>query len=143
MADDLRSCATGCCNFIGDESVSREQYEKALETGGSGGVVETKIPCRNALTPAQDAVETPAGFYLGYRVRSGGPLPAGGNPPVFEKGTNKYLGDATPEHYKKWRDEKDTSGDGGVNSILENLPRGGWTVCSRMRVTVSIIAGCS
>ena len=105
MADDLRTCATGCCNFIGDELVSREQYEKALGTGASGGVVETKIPCREVLTPAQDAVETAAGFYLGYRVRSGSPLPTGGNPPVFEKGTNRYLGDATPEHYKKWRDE--------------------------------------
>jgi hypothetical protein len=105
MADDLRTCATGCCNFIGDESLSREQYEKALGTGPSGGMVETKIPCREALTPAQDAVETAAGFYLGHRVRSGSPLPAGGNSPVFEKGTNKYLGDANPEHYKKWRDE--------------------------------------
>jgi len=105
MADELRTCATGCCNFIGDESVTREQYDKALGTGGAGGLVEVKIPCRNALTPAQDAVETAAGFYLGYRVRVGSPLPAGGNPPVFEKGTNKYLGDATPDHYKKWRDE--------------------------------------
>jgi len=105
MADDLRTCATGCCNFIGDESVSREQYEKALGSSPSGGVVETKIPCRKAITPAQDAVETAAGFYLGYRVRAGSPLPAGGNPPVFEKCTNKYLGDATPEHYKKWRSE--------------------------------------
>ena len=68
-------------------------------------MVEAKIPCRNALTPAQDAVETAAGFYLGYCVGSGSPLPAGGNPPVFEKGTDKYLGDATPEHYKKWRAE--------------------------------------
>jgi hypothetical protein len=105
MADDLRTCATGCCNFIGDESVTREQYGEALRTAPSGGVVETKIPCREALTPAQDAVETAAGFYLGYRVRAGSPLPAGGNPPVFEKGTNKYLGDATPEHYKIWRAE--------------------------------------
>jgi hypothetical protein len=105
MADDLRTCGTGCCNFIGDESVSREKYEKALGTVPSGGVVETKIPCRKALTPAQDAVETAAGIYLGYRVRAGSPLPAGGNPPVFEKGTDKYLGDANPEHYKKWRAE--------------------------------------
>jgi hypothetical protein len=105
MADDLRTCATRCCNFIGDESVTLEQYEEALGTDPSGGVVETKIPCRKALTRAQDAVETAAGFYLGYRVRAGSPLPAGGNPPVFEKGTNKYLGDATPEHYKIWRDE--------------------------------------
>ena len=105
MPDDLRTCATGCCNFIGDESASREQYEKALGSSAFGGVVETKIPCRKALTPAQDAIETAAGFYLGYRVRAGSPLPAGGNPPVFEKDTNKYLGDATPEHYKKWRDE--------------------------------------
>src|SRR5277367_172329 len=126
MADDLRTCPTGCCNFIGDESVRREQYDEALGTAASGGVVETKIPCRKALTPAQDAVETAAGFYLGYRVRSGSPLPAGGNPPVFEKGTNKYLGDATPEHYKKMegRDEKETSDDRGMNSIFANPPRG-------------------
>jgi len=26
MADDLRTCATGCCNLIGDESVSQEKY---------------------------------------------------------------------------------------------------------------------
>ena len=105
MADDLRTCAGRCCNFIGDESVTREQYEQALRSKERGAVVETKIPCRKTLTAAQDAVETAAGFYLGYRVRSGSPLPEGGNPPVFEKGTNKYLGDATPEHYKKWRDE--------------------------------------
>ena len=105
MPDDLRTCAAARCNFIGDESASRERYEKALGSFASGGVVETKIPCRKALTPAQDAIETAAGFYLGYRVRAGSPLRAGGNPPVFEKGTNKYLGDATPEHYKKWRDE--------------------------------------
>jgi hypothetical protein len=105
MADDLRTCATECCNFIGDESVTREQYEQALGSQEPGAVVETKIPCRKTLTAAQDAVETAAGFYLGYRLRSGSPLPAGGNPPVFEKGTNKYLGDATPEHHKKWRDE--------------------------------------
>ena len=105
MPDDLRTCATMCCNFIGDESASREQYEKALGSGASGGVVEKKIPCRKALTPAQDAIETAAGFYLGYRVRVGSPLPAGGNPPVFEKGTNKYLGYTTREHYKKWRNE--------------------------------------
>ena len=64
MPDDLRTCATMCCNFIGDESASREQYEKALGSGASGGVVEKKIPCRKALTPAQDAIETAAGFYL-------------------------------------------------------------------------------
>lgn len=105
MADDLRTCATRCCNFIGDESVTREKYEQALGSKEPGGVVEIKIPCRKTLTAAQDAVENAAGFYLGYRVRSGSPLPVGGNPPVFEKGTNKYLGDATPEHHKKWRDE--------------------------------------
>jgi len=105
MADDLRTCATGCCNFISDEPVSREKYEQVRGSNKSGEVVETKIPCRKALTAAQDAVETAAGFYLGYRVRAGSPLPAGGNPPVFEKNTNKYLGDATPEHYKIWRDE--------------------------------------
>jgi hypothetical protein len=64
MAHDLRTCATGCCNFIGDESVSREQYEKALGAGPSGSVVKTKIPCRKVLIPAQDAVETAAGFHL-------------------------------------------------------------------------------
>ena len=71
MPDDLRTCAAACCNFIGDESASRERYEKALGSFASGGVVETKIPCRKALTPAQDAIETAAGFYLGYRVRAG------------------------------------------------------------------------
>lgn len=105
MAEDLRTCATRCCNFIGDESVTREQYDQARGSKESDVVVETMIPCRKTLTAAQDAVETAAGFYLGYRVRSGSPLPAGGNPPVFEKGTNRYLGDATPEHHKKWRDE--------------------------------------
>jgi hypothetical protein len=41
MADDLRTCATRCCNFIGDEPVSREKYEQALGSNKSDEVVET------------------------------------------------------------------------------------------------------
>jgi hypothetical protein len=102
MVDDLRTCAGRCCNFIGDESVTREQYEQALASKEPYTVVETKIPCRKTLTAAQDAVETAAGFYLGYRVRSGSPLPTGGNPLVFEKGnrTAEKLGGGLEHNYE-------------------------------------------
>ena len=119
MPDDLRTCATMCCKFIGDESARGEQYEKALGSGASGGVVEKKIPCRKALTPAQDAIETAAGFYLGYRVRVGSPLPAGGNPPVFRRAPiiPRFYNPGALQKMEE-RDEKDTSADGAVSPIL-------------------------
>lgn len=106
--DDLRFCPQGCCRFINNRAVNKNEYDEVVGRAPFGPpIVEALIPCRHI--PAghhQKNVEGATGFYLGAPMKRtfGTLLPTGTNAIVFDVATGERLREATVEDIKKWND---------------------------------------
>lgn len=108
MQNDLKRCFTGCCHFINNRPVTRDEYEqgvgrKCLIFTGPGPS-ETIISCRNA-NGFNKAVESSVGVYFGVRMRRtyGTIIQDGKRPLVFDNVTGELLREATVEDINKWK----------------------------------------
>jgi hypothetical protein len=113
MADDLRRCwGSGCCCFVNNQPVTREEYEKAVQSNQRGlnlpGPVETLIPCRKSGDKVQEATEIAVGFYLGSGITRafGTIIPHGNGHSVFDRATGNFLREATNEDIQKWNEAR-------------------------------------
>lgn len=101
MSNELRSCVTDCCQFVGDRKVDRDEYEQKFRVQFPSRA-EVKIPCRRATGQIVPAVEKAVGFYIGMRAGDVTFAPPDGSKPLYDTKTDGYVREATDADIENW-----------------------------------------
>jgi hypothetical protein len=101
MSNELRSCATDCCQFVGDRKVNRDEYEQKFRVQFPSRA-EVRMPCRWETGGILPAVEKAVGFYIGMRAGDVTFAPPDGSKPLYDAITDRHLREATDPDIENW-----------------------------------------